>query len=141
MPSKPKKPTSQPIPLADRHTQLVRDLKKPGRDILVTLDSVDCELIHYAMGIAGEAGELLDSIKKSVIYRKDIDLDNIVEELGDLEFFIEALRQALDISRAETLTHNIAKLSIRYPSGTYSNKHATERRDKQPATVFPPSPE
>ena len=43
---------------------------------------------------------------------------------------MEGLRQGLGITRQEVLGHNIAKLSKRYSSGTYSDKHAQERADK-----------
>ena len=87
------------------------------------------DLMHAAIGISGEAGELLDAMKKNWVYNKPLDYDNIVEELGDLEFYMEALRQQLDISREETLKENIKKLSKRYPHG-YTDQAAQERLDK-----------
>lgn len=92
----------------------------------------DCDgIMHAAVGIAGEAGELLDAIKKGWAYGKPIDRTNVIEELGDLEFYMEALRQQLNITREETLAANEVKLSKRYHSGTYSDQHAQERADKQ----------
>ena len=116
-------------PLTLEHSALVHRLFKPGEAIRTSLTDIDCELLHAAMGISGEAGELLDSIKKSVIYRKPIDIENLREELGDLEFFMQALRNLIGVSREETLEHNIIKLQARYPSG-YSNLSAVERLDK-----------
>lgn len=112
------------------HPELVTALAKPGADIVASLTAEDAHLLHMAVGIAGEAGELLDAIKKVAIYRKSIDYANVIEELGDLEFYVEGLRQALGISREETLEHNIHKLSKRYSSGSYSDTHAQERADK-----------
>ena len=121
------------------HPELVAALAKPGADIVATLTAEDAHSLHMAVGIAGEAGELLDAVKKAAIYRKPIDRENVVEELGDLEFYMEGLRQGLGITREEVLTHNIAKLSKRYSSGSYSDKHAQERADKNPAQgeLFP----
>lgn len=121
------------------HPELVAALAKPGADIVATLTAEDAHSLHMAVGIAGEAGELLDAVKKAAIYRKPIDRANVVEELGDLEFYMEGLRQGLGITRQEVLDHNIAKLSKRYSSGTYSDKHAQERADKNPAQgeLFP----
>ena len=112
------------------YPELVAALVKPGADIVATLTAEDAHLLHMVVGIAGEAGELLDEIKKVVIHRKPIDRENVIEELGDLEFYMEGLRQGLSITRREVLEHNIAKLSKRYSSGTYSDKHAQERADK-----------
>lgn len=121
--------TITPIP-PTTHPALVRALIKPGQEIKDELTELDAHLWHMATGIAGEAGELLDGIKKAVIYRKEIDKVNIIEELGDLEFFLEGLRQALGISRQITLDANIDKLTIRY-GRKYSNQAAQERADKQ----------
>lgn len=87
-------------------------------------------LAHAAIGISGEAGELLDAIKKHWAYNKPIDRANVVEELGDLEFYMEALRAELNITRDETIDANKAKLVVRYASGKYSDQQAQERADK-----------
>lgn len=112
------------------HSELVEKLAKPGVDILKELTPEDCELWHMASCICSEAGELFDAIKRPVIYRKPLDRANVVEELGDLEFYMEGLRQVLAITRQETLDANILKLSKRYNELRYSNKSAAERADK-----------
>lgn len=111
------------------HPALVRALVKDGQEIIDSLTPLDAHILHMGVGVAGEAGELLDAIKKAVIYRKPIDIENVKEELGDLEFYMEGIRQALGITRQETLDGNIAKLSIRYGQ-KYSNQSAVERKDK-----------
>jgi NTP pyrophosphatase (non-canonical NTP hydrolase) len=73
---------------------------------------------------------MLDTIKKHVIYDQQLDRDNIIEELGDIEFYLSQLRQALCISREETLHHNYVKLSKRYPDQSYTDQHAYDRLDK-----------
>jgi NTP pyrophosphatase (non-canonical NTP hydrolase) len=112
------------------HQQLVEKLMKHGNDILDDLTPHDCEIWHMASGVCGEAGELMDAIKGRTIYRKDLDYDNIIEELGDLEIFLEGIRQKLRISREQVLLHNIDKLTKRYGE-KYSNKAAIERKDKK----------
>lgn len=112
------------------HTQMVTRLLKSGEAIRVNLTAEDANLIHLTMGISGEAGELLDAIKKAVIYRKPLDRKNVIEELGDLEFFLEGFRQAINVSREETLEANIEKLDKkRYKEG-YSDEAAITRADK-----------
>lgn len=110
--------------------ELVEKLTKPGEEIQLELTTKDCNLIHMVMGISGEAGELLDAVKKAVIYRKPLDLENVIEELGDLEFYMEGLRRELHLSRDQILKHNMEKLSKRYSSGSYSNDEAKSRNDK-----------
>ena len=75
--------------------------------------------------------DLPDAVKKAVIYQKPLDMKNVVEELGDLEFYMEGLRQGLGITREETLEANIKKLKVRYDGLKYSDKSAQERADKK----------
>lgn len=86
--------------------------------------------MHAAIGVASEAGELLDAIKKSWVYKKDLDYENIIEELGDIEFYLQALRSQLCIRRKEVIEANYNKLMKRYPSGQYSDEAAQARADK-----------
>jgi len=117
------------------YKDMVAALVKPGIDILNTLTPEKSNLLHMVAGVSGEAGELLDAIKKHVVYDKELDRENIIEELGDLEFYMEGIRQELDISRGETLTANMEKLLLsdkaRYKLGKYTDKQAQDRADKQ----------
>lgn len=112
------------------YSKFVNELLKPGTDIIMSLDSAKGNLIHLAMGVAGEAGELLDTIKKHTIYNKELDYDNLIEELGDIEFFLQGIRNHFAISREDILKGNIVKLGVRYHEGKYSDKQAQERADK-----------
>ena len=86
--------------------------------------------LHAAVGISGEAGEILDVVKKTWAYNKPLDHEHLTEELGDLEFYLEALYQATGISRTEALRRNRMKLAARYPAGVYSDADAQLRADK-----------
>lgn len=112
------------------HKELVSALAKPGSDIVAAITPAGADLWHHATGVSGEAGELLDAVKKHVIYNKPIDRANVVEELGDLEFYMEGIRQNLGITREETIDGNIAKLSKRYEGIKYSDQSAQNRADK-----------
>lgn len=118
------------VPTGVTYSDFVGSLVKPGSAIVKELDASKANLWHLATGASGEAGELLDAIKKHAIYNKALDLHNVVEELGDLEFYMEGIRQAIGVSRGEVLAQNVEKLSRRYHSGSYSDKHAQERADK-----------
>jgi NTP pyrophosphatase (non-canonical NTP hydrolase) len=112
------------------HQELVKAIIKDGQEIIDDLDPRKANLLHMVIGISGEAGELLDAVKKNAIHNKELDRENVIEELGDLEFYMEGLRQELGISREVTLEHNIRKLSTRYSGLVYSNQAAQERADK-----------
>jgi len=112
------------------HAHMVLALVKPGEEIVATFTPSSAHILHMAVGVSGEAGELLDAIKKNVFYNKPLDRANVIEELGDLEFYMSGLRQGLGITRDEVLEANIQKLFKRYASGSYSDKQAQERADK-----------
>lgn len=116
--------------LESQFQTMVTALAKDGAAILNELTPQDADLLHMAVGVAGEAGELLDAVKKATIYRKPLDHDNMLEELGDLEFYMERIRQILGVSREAVLQANVKKLSVRYSKGTYSNDQAQNRADK-----------
>lgn len=112
------------------HGEMVRVLAKPGQSIVGTLDAKKADLWHHATGVVGEAGELIDAIKKHVIYNKPLDRENLVEELGDLEFYLQGIRDNEGITRAETLQANMDKLRVRYEGLKYSDQAAQDRADK-----------
>lgn len=86
-------------------------------------------LVHAALGITSEAGELLDAIKKMWAYNQDLDRENVIEELGGMEFYMQALRTRIGVSRTEVINYNVAQLRRRYPQG-YTDRAAKERADK-----------
>jgi len=113
------------------YTKFVARLKKSGEAIIADLTPTSADALHMAVGVSGEAGELLDAVKKYAIYAKALDRTNVIEELGDLEFFMEGLRQILGITREQTLDANKQKLGKRYAEKCYSNTAANLRADKQ----------
>lgn len=98
--------------------------------LLFKLQTPNEMLMHAALGICGEAGELADAIKKHVIYGKPMDYNNVLEELGDLRFYMQALQNLLAITEQRILQNNADKLSVRYKQLTYSDNAAISRADK-----------
>lgn len=121
------KEDAQAIVFSDMVAKLVKD----GAQIKRELTPEQADMLHMAVGVSGEAGELLDAVKRYTIYQKDLDLENVIEELGDLEFFMERIRQLTGVTRDQTLIANIQKLGKRYHDGAYSNEQAQVRADKQ----------
>ena len=113
------------------HSEMVTGLVKSGQTIKEEITAEDAALIHMIMGISGEVGELMDAVKKNVMYRKPLDMENVIEELGDIEFYLEGFRQALGVKREDTLAANIGKLGVRYKGFSYSDQAAQDRADKQ----------
>lgn len=116
--------------LLDHFHKMTLTLAKDGGQIKEEMTPAQCNLLHMGVGVSTEANELLDAIKKHVIYQKPLDVENVKEELGDLLFYMSNLMQSVGLSFEEVLQHNVNKLSVRYSSGKYSNAQAQERADK-----------
>lgn len=116
--------------IEEKHADMVAVLSKTGEAILAGLTPAGVDLWHHASCVQGEAGELFDACKKHAIYGKDVDRENVIEELGDLEFYLQGVRRNLGISREETLQANYDKLSARYEGLRYTDAAAIARADK-----------
>lgn len=83
-------------------------------------------LLHAVVGVGTEAGELLDQLKKHAWYGKELDRDNLLEEFGDLLWYIGVGLDALGHTFEEAMAANNRKLAARYKRG-FSKREALER--------------
>ena len=112
------------------YSDFVSSRCKFGGAIVNEMTEEDAHLLHMAVGVSGEAGELLDAIKKAVIYRKTMDTDNVREEIGDCLFYLQGMCNAIGYSLEQAMQDNMDKLNKRYSSGEYSDSQAQARADK-----------
>ena len=85
-------------------------------------------LVWNALGLAGEAGEVAELVKKGVFHRHSIDRARLEKELGDVLWYASALCTALGLDLGEIMQINIEKLKVRYPNG-YSSIDSQQRVD------------
>lgn len=90
------------------------------------IGAINPDLMHAAIGLATESGELLDAIKKCVFYGKPLDVVNVKEELGDLLWYLAVACHATGTTIDEVGALNIAKLKARYPD-RFTEAKANER--------------
>ena len=109
--------------------------EEDGLEVLKTFDAKKSSLLHMAMLIFSEAGEILEAVKKHVIDNEELDVENMIEEIGDLKFGIEGLIQDLNLDHEDCIEANIKKLSIRY-GDSYSDESAQKRKDKETGFKF-----
>jgi NTP pyrophosphatase (non-canonical NTP hydrolase) len=71
----------------------------------------------WAMGVAGEAGEVIEKWKKIVAYKEgnvsDEDRDDLAKELGDVVWYIAVMSQSLGLTFEEIMQQNVTKLADR----------------------------
>lgn len=83
-------------------------------------------LLHSTIGLATEAGEALDAVKKHLYYGKPLDKTNLKEEMGDLFWYLAIMADVLEVDFAEVMQNNIEKLKARY-GDKFSDLKANER--------------
>lgn len=82
-----------------------------------TLTDEEVRILWNAIGLAGEAGETCEVIKKAVFHRHPLTTDKLVKELGDVCWYLAALCTVLGLRLEDVMAENIAKLRARYPEG------------------------
>lgn len=90
----------------------------------------DGDLVRYAnfgMGIAGEAGEVCDYLKKVVFHKHHLDHEKLKKELGDVLWYIATLATTAGLTLHEIAVANIEKLKARYPEG-FSEERSIYRK-------------
>lgn len=75
------------------------------------------QISNWSMGLAGEVGEVIEPLKKSLFHGKTLDLDVMRKELGDVLFYLVAMCNTLNLSIEEVAAFNKKKLEERYPNG------------------------
>jgi NTP pyrophosphatase (non-canonical NTP hydrolase) len=80
----------------------------------------------WAMGVAGEAGEVVEKCKKIVAYKEgkvsEEDLAELAKELGDVVWYIAVLAHSLGLSFDDIMQRNVEKLKSRKDRGVITGQ-------------------
>lgn len=79
------------------------------------------------LGLAGEAGELIDLVKKWTFHEKPLDIEHAKKELGDVFWYFALICESFGWSMEDIMALNIEKLQKRYPDG-FSVERANNRK-------------
>lgn len=79
--------------------------------------SVDEQMKNASMGLAGEAGEAVDIIKKYAYQGHELEVEELLDELGDVIYYLYWLCILFQIDFSEICFNNMNKLTKRYPNG------------------------
>jgi NTP pyrophosphatase (non-canonical NTP hydrolase) len=101
-----------------RHDEYVREVLKfypdsKGLKFRRALASTNAELIECGLGLAGEAGEVVDVLKKHVIHGQPLDKEALTKEMGDLYNYLSMLSYRTGISFETIREANVRKLAAR----------------------------
>ena len=85
-------------------------------------------ITNGVMGLAGEAGECVDMVKKARYQGHDLDTEHLAKELGDLCWYVALTAYAIGFDMDTIMERNVEKLKKRYPEG-FSAERSRNREE------------
>ena len=86
-------------------------------------------ITNGVLGLAGEAGECCDIVKKYKYQGHELDKEHLKDELGDVLWYIAETASGLGITLEEVATYNLNKLHKRYHGETFSSNLSKNREE------------
>ena len=80
-------------------------------------EGMNLAIANYAMGLAGETGELVDLLKKELFHGRPSTRADFESEAGDVLWYLANLCKAKGICLERVAENNLLKLRRRYPDG------------------------
>jgi NTP pyrophosphatase (non-canonical NTP hydrolase) len=90
--------------------------------------TVEERLTLAALGMAGETGEVVDLVKKHLFNHKEVNVEKIKDECGDVLWYMSILLNTLGLTFEDVMQGNIEKLRRRHTNGftpTYASDSGT----------------
>ena len=88
-------------------------------------------ILNGVMGLNGEAGECIDIVKKNLFQGHPLDTDKLIDELGDVLWYVAITADGIGVQLEDIMQHNIDKLRKRYPDGFDVERSVHRETDKE----------
>ncbi len=88
------------------------------------------KLFNGALGLSGESGEVADLVKKYMYQGHTLNDAEIINECGDVLWYIAEIATAFNVSLEDIAVRNIEKLKKRYPDGFDSTRSIDRGTEK-----------
>lgn len=100
------------------------------KEALRTAHSDDL-LVNGVLGLAGEAGECADIVKKHRFQGHELDKFELAYELGDVAWYLAVTAFAIGLDLETILQMNVDKLWKRYPNGFDADRSRNRKDDSK----------
>lgn len=90
-------------------------------------DRSEERLVCAVLAMAGEVGELANHVKKGIWHGHGIDREYVLEECGDIMWYLAEVCTSMGIHMDNVAEFNIDKLRERYPTG-FSEEASINRK-------------
>ncbi len=112
------------------YTKFVTGLASPK-----SMKSFESRLATGGLGIAGEAGEVSDMVKKILFHGKKFDdevKEYLIKELGDVLWYVVFMADnVVGVSVQDLIDINVEKLKDRYNEGKFTEKAFLDKEAKK----------
>ena len=78
------------------------------------------------LGVAAEAGEIANDIKKHLHQGHALDVAALTDEMGDVLYYLAYLGNIVGVTLDDAMAQNVAKRRVRYPDG-FSTERSINR--------------
>ena len=96
---------------------------------LISEDGRKDMITNGVLGLAGEAGECCDIVKKYKYQGHELDKEKLKDELGDVLWYIAETATGLGISLEEVAEYNLDKLHKRYHGSKFNKEDSINRKE------------
>ena len=107
---------------------------RTAEEIDFSKNGVNGLLLEGVLGLNGEAGECIDVVKKTLCQGHELDREHMIEELGDVAWYLAICCEGLGVCLEEVMEKNIEKLKARYPEG-FDKARSINRNDEKTYTL------
>ena len=97
---------------------------------LISEDGRKYMVLNGVLGLAGESGECCDIVKKNRFQGHELNKEHLIEELGDVMWYIAETASGLGVTLEEVAQYNLDKLHKRY-HGNHFNKEDSIHRNEE----------
>jgi NTP pyrophosphatase (non-canonical NTP hydrolase) len=99
----------------------LNDYQKQAITTIVSSDNEFRDLLHWVLGINGEAGEIAEKVKKIIRDKKgqvsEADKQELAKEVGDVLWYLAVFAHHLDVEFEKIAQDNLDKLQSRKNRG------------------------
>lgn len=94
---------------------------------LISEDGKKDMVLNGVLGLAGESGECCDIIKKYKFQGHPLNKEDLIEEIGDVLWYVAQTASGLGITLEEVAQCNLDKLHKRYHGNTFHSEDSINR--------------
>ena len=94
---------------------------------LISEDGKKDMITNGVLGLAGEAGECCDIVKKYKYQGHELNKEKLMDELGDVLWYIAETASGLGVTLEEVAQYNLDKLHKRYHGNTFNKEDSINR--------------